>query len=193
MTVCVVLAAGRSIRMGAPKLLLAIDGASLLTRALAATAGFPCVVVASPELTQHLPDHGRVTVVVNDAPERGMTHSLALANAAVADPAAALVVLLADTPFVDAELVRRIVDARGDADVAYPIRDGVPGHPVAFGPRPRAAIADLPDGDTLRRLRTDVRWSRIEVALDDDRAFADVDTPGDLRRLRAREVPREKR
>ncbi len=116
-----------------------------------------------------------------------MAHSLALADAAIADRDAALVVLLGDMPLVDAGLVATLVDARGAADVAYPVRGGVPGHPVVFGPRPRAEIAGLPDGDTLRSLRADPRFTRVEVALPegDERAFVDVDTPDDFARLRA--------
>ena len=175
--------------MGEPKLLLDVAGASLFSRALAAAAGFPRIVVASPELAAHLREEPGTRVVVNDAPERGMTHSLALADAAASDPDAALVVLLGDTPLVDRELVRRVVAALGEADVAYPVRDGVPGHPVVFGPRARAAIAGLPDGDTLRTLRADVRLTRVELAWTGDGPFADVDTRADLDRLRTRLEP----
>jgi CTP:molybdopterin cytidylyltransferase MocA len=91
--------------------------------------------------------------------------------------------LLVETPLVDAPLVERLVAARGDADVAYPIRLGVPGHPVVFGPRPRAHIAALSDGDTLRTLRADPRWRRVEYRIDDDGPFTDVDTPEDLAQI----------
>jgi len=140
-------------------------------------------VVAAPGNRAEVP--AGVRAIVNDAPERGMAHSLRLADAAVADREAALAVLLADTPLVDAALVALVIAARGDADVAYPVRDGRPGHPVVFGPRPRAAIAALPDGDTLRTLRADARWQRVEVAIDDERPFLDVDTPEDAERARA--------
>ncbi len=169
--------------MGERKVLLPVAGASLLARALAATAAYPRIVVASADVAAGLSPGPSLVVIVNDEPERGMTHSLRLADAA-ADPAAALAVVLADTPFVDADLVARVFEALGTADVAYPVRAGVPGHPVVFGPRPRRELAGLIDGDTLRTLRADPRWTRVELEIPDDRPFIDIDTPTDLARAR---------
>jgi molybdenum cofactor cytidylyltransferase len=180
--VCVILAAGRSERMGAQKLLLPVGGTTMLARALDASREFETVVVAAQSIAAHIPRRPGLRVVVNDESERGMAHSLALADATIGDRSAALVVLLADTPLVDAALVRRIVDARGDADVAFPVRGGVGGHPVVFGPRARTEFASLQRGDTLRRLRDDPNRSRIGVPVDDDAPFLDVDSPGDLAR-----------
>ena len=130
-------------------------------------------------------------MVVNPEPERGMSRSLALADAAVTDREAALAVLLADTPFVDAALLALVAAALGDADVAYPVRESQPGHPVVFGARPRAVLAGWPEGDSLRALRDDPRWRRVEVPVQDDGPFLDVATPADLARVadRARLEP----
>jgi len=184
--VCVILAAGRSQRMGAQKLLVDLCGRTPLERALAAASAFPTIAVVAPDLALHVAKNPNLSVIVNARPERGMAHSLALADAAVLDPDAALVVLLADTPLVDEALVRRIAEARGEADVVYPVRAGIGGHPVVFGPRPRSAIASLEESGTLRGLRDDPRWRRVEVAIDTDGPFLDVDTPEEFARLEAR-------
>jgi len=182
MTVCVILAAGRSQRMAVQKLTLRIGEATLLERAFEAAGEFPVVAVVARELVSLVRPGAGLTIVVNDQPDRGMTHSLSLAEAAIADCGVALAVLLADTPLVDAALVRRIIAARGEADVAYPVREGVGGHPVVFGPRARAALRQIKEGDTLRTLRDDPRWRRVEVAIEDEAPFLDVDTLEDLAR-----------
>ena len=185
---CAILAAGASSRMGRPKAQLVYDGRSFLERALDAAAGYPTVVVVSDAATR---DAARalaatasdIRVVVNAQPERGMSRSLALADAALADPGAACAVLLVDTPLVDAALVARVFCGRGDCDVAYPMRDGAPGHPVVFGPRARERIRALADGDTLRRLRDDPELTRAIVSIEQRGPFTDVDTPEALAAL----------
>jgi len=184
-TVCVILAAGRSQRMGAQKLTLRVGETTLLERALEAAGEFPVVAVVAPELVSSVPPRAGLTIIVNDQPDRGMTHSLALADATIADRDAALAVLLADTPLVDSGLVSRVVAALGDSDVAYPVRDGIGGHPVVFGPRARAALLQTKEGDTLRILRDDPRWLRVEIPIDEQAPFLDVDTPEDLARAQA--------
>ena len=170
--------------MGVEKLLLRIGERTMLERAIAAAQGFPTVLVASPALVERICAAADLHIVVNAAPERGMSHSLQLANAAIGDADSALAVLLADTPLVDAALVRRVTAARGDADVAYPVCKDRPGHPVVFGPRARAAIGGLAAGDTIRRLRDAARWRRVELNVEDDAALIDVDTPQALARVR---------
>ena len=172
--------------MGTQKLLLPVDGASLLERALHAAAGYETVAVLAPSLAARVAPRPGLTVTINAEPERGMTRSLALADAAVADREAALAVLLADTPFVTGALLATVAAALGDADVAFPVRAGRPGHPVVFGPRPRAELAGWPEGDSLRTLRDDPRWRRVTVHVDDDAPFLDVDSPADLELARER-------
>jgi len=175
--------------MGRPKVSLIVRGRTLLERALDAAAHHPTVVVvgslptSAHELLEERARTSDVRVIVNDAPEFGMSRSLSLADAAVPDRSHALAVLLVDTPFVDAHILARVAAARAESDVAYPVRDGVPGHPVIFGPRAREFIAALAAGDTLRRLRDDPRLRRVRVALEDDAPFVDVDTPEDFTAL----------
>jgi molybdenum cofactor cytidylyltransferase len=145
------------------------------------------VVVASSQVAARISPAQDRTIVVNDAPERGMTHSLRLADHAIPKDDA-VAVLLADKPLVTGDLVARISAAlEAGADVAFPERDGVPGHPVGFSAQARVLIDALPDGDTLQKLRDDPRLRRCPIRLDDRGAYVDIDTPDDYRRLQGTE------
>lgn len=186
--VCAILAAGRASRMGAPKSALALGSSTFIERALAASAAYPTVIVGSRSDGALVASAARfgVRLVSNENPERGMTHSLRLANEALGLPKASLAVLLVDTPLVDSDVLSRVIAAALRTDIAYPVSaDGQPGHPVVFGPRARAALDELADGDTLRRLRDDTRFSHAAVAFADRRPFTDVDTQDDFDRIRS--------
>jgi CTP:molybdopterin cytidylyltransferase MocA len=178
--VCVVLAAGASRRFGSLKLLEHVGGRRMIDRVLAACGERETVVVATPSLAAQLePAPGR-RIAINAEPERGMTHSLRLASALV-DPDAALVVLLGDMPYIDRALVERAIDAFDSAcDLLAPTCAGRPAHPVILGPAARARLAALPEGDTLRALRTDARLRVRALVLTDASTQRDVDVPGDL-------------
>jgi CTP:molybdopterin cytidylyltransferase MocA len=174
--------------MGRPKLLERVGGTTLIARALAAAAGRDVVVVASAAVAAELAASGAaVRVLRNDEPERGMNHSLRLADAAI--PAGEpIAVLLADLPDCDAAAVARVVDAYDEhADVVVPRAAGRLGHPVVFGPGAREKIAALGEGDGLHRVRDDAALRRRIVEAGDARAFDDIDTDDDLRARVARD------
>jgi molybdenum cofactor cytidylyltransferase len=175
----VILAAGTSSRVGKQKLLMNFRGVPLIERALAAAQRWDPLVVAGPEVAAYLAGRAGLEVVRNDEPERGMSHSLALANRCVPDDVAT-VVLLGDKPLVSEQLIATICRAAGDADVAFPVRDSEPGHPVLLSVRARRFVDALPSGDTLRALRDDPRLTSLAIETRDEGAFFDVDTLGVL-------------
>ncbi len=179
----VVLAAGTSSRMGVQKLLLPVRGVPMVDRVLAACAGIETVVVVSPQLEQHLRTSGATAVITNTEPHLGMAHSLALAHDYIARDRA-IAVFLADKPLMTAALARRVIDAgqTAYADVCFPERDGIGGHPVYFSARARERIAGL-SGDSLRLLRDAPDLRRVVIPITDEGAYFDVDDPGALRTL----------
>jgi molybdenum cofactor cytidylyltransferase len=183
--VCIVLAAGAARRFGGEKLLARLGDGRLIDRALEACGDRRTIVVASPSVCAVLEASPRRTIVVNDAPERGMNRSLQLALQAV--PAdAPFIVLLADMPYVDRTLVNRVAtEARAsESDVCYPAVGGVPAHPVFFGPAVRALVDALGDGDGLRHVRDAPPLRRRQFPIDDARFAVDVDTRETLAALR---------
>jgi CTP:molybdopterin cytidylyltransferase MocA len=175
----VVLAAGVSRRMGFDKVFTPLgEGDAPLKRIAALLEGRNGIVVV-PQA--HLRDARsmapNLSAVVNDSPERGMAHSLRLALDAT-DAGEDFGVLLGDKPFFTAVLLDRVEGAFAGTDVAYPIsKSGVPGHPVLFRARARGLAAQLPDGDTLSRLREAAQLRRVTVQTDEMGAFLDLDEP----------------
>jgi CTP:molybdopterin cytidylyltransferase MocA len=157
-----------------------IDGERLIDRALAACGERETIVVAAPGLAAQLAPGQLRRIAINGEPERGMTHSLRLADA-LADPSAALVVLLGDMPYVDRTLVERAIAAYDPAfDLIAPSSAGRPAHPVVLGPAARARLAALAEGDTLRSLRADPSLRVRAIHFEDPSLQRDVDLPGDL-------------
>jgi CTP:molybdopterin cytidylyltransferase MocA len=152
----------------------------MIDRALAACGEHETIVVAAPDVAAALAPGERRLLLINGEPERGMTHSLRLANA-VAQPGAALVVLLGDMPYVDRALVERAIRAFDPAfDLLAPSSQGRPAHPVVLGPAARARLGSLPEGDTLRSLRTDPCLRVRAIAFDDASSQRDIDVPEEL-------------
>jgi len=146
----------------------------MIEYALAAAAHYDPLVVAGAEVAAYLDGRRNVTVVRNDDPQRGMSHSLELADSAIAAEMP-MVVLLGDKPLVSCDLVQAVCDGAGEADFVYPVRDREPGHPVWLSPKARSFIATLPSGDTLRRLRDNPQLRVRAIETDDAGATFDVD------------------
>lgn len=123
----VVLAGGRSSRMGSPKAALEWHGSTLLWRTVAiigrATDG-PVVVVRAPG--QELPALPPDTEVVDDPREgQGPVQGIAAGLAALTGEADVAFISSTDMPFLHPAFVRRVVRAAADgADVGLPVARG---------------------------------------------------------------------
>ncbi|MGZ3554177.1 MAG: nucleotidyltransferase family protein [Vulcanimicrobiaceae bacterium] len=175
---CVILGAGRSSRMGFDKLTTPLTGGStLLDIAARACAGYPAVLVTSAATAQRLALTDALRIIGNDEPDRGMTHSLRLADTLI-EASHAIATIPADMPLIDAALLSLLAHASPYADVCFPENvEGRRGHPVIFSPRARRMLPELDEGDTLRTLRDDPRLTHHAVLVNDRRPFADVDDP----------------
>ncbi len=109
----IVLAAGSSTRMGRNKLLLELDGETLVRRSVrvAGAAGLDPVVVVTGHareiVERELRELGCVCVFNGDHAE-GIQTSVAAGVAALGPACEAAVVMLADMPFVTAEMLRAV-------------------------------------------------------------------------------------
>ncbi|MBO9532918.1 MAG: XdhC family protein [Solirubrobacteraceae bacterium] len=187
----VVLAAGAGRRFGGAKAAAEWEGQPLVARAVrAAAGGLPAgsdliVVVGAHEATVRaaLPADVPHRVVVAHDWEEGMGASLR-AGLAEARSMAALV-LLADQPLVDAELVAHVVREgcpaiRAGAAAARPVAADTPGHPVLLGPIALTRAFDLSGDQGLAPLLETLHVHRVDV--NDLASVTDVDQPADLLR-----------
>ncbi len=172
----VVLAAGSSRRMGFDKLAAPFAGVPLARRVALALAELHPLIVAAYRVADVIGDLRTQQLVVT-APTAGPSATLALAHAAIPHDLA-LAVVMCDMPLLDADCVRAFV-ARvpDDADLAWPIVGGIPGHPVIWSPRARTRIPTLRDDEPPAQVRYDLALSLIALEEKDDAYVTDIDTP----------------
>jgi len=202
----IVLAGGRSSRMGTPKAALEWHGSTLLRRIcglVERSVDGPVVVVRAAG--QALPELPASIEVVEDAREgRGPLQGLAAGLAALSGRARAVYVSSTDVPLLHPAFVRRVVGAlTGDVDVVLPLAGGFP-HPLSAAYRTSllALVERLVAADRLRPafLFEECRVTRLdEAALLADPALAGFDPaldsvlnlnePGDYEAARARPSP----
>lgn len=189
----ILLAAGRSARMGRPKQLLSWQGRPLVRHvaevALASRlAGLVVVLGAhADEVARALADlNGALRQVVCAEYARGQAASLRCGLEALPADAGGVVVLLVDQPRVTPELVNRLIAAfetGPEAAAVAPRYRGQRGTPVLLARRlfaeVRALEGDLGARPVLARYADAMHW----LDVDDPAVVEDVDTPEDYERL----------
>jgi molybdenum cofactor cytidylyltransferase len=140
-----VLAAGGSQRLGAPKQLLPYHGATLLDHVLSTARAcdfdqLVCVIGGAADQIRERVDLTGADVVENRHFGEGCSSSIAAALNAVDPRAGVLVLMLGDQPGVRAQTVETLLAGRGDAPLAACAYEGGRGHPLAFA---RSAFTEL--------------------------------------------------
>ena len=189
----VLLAAGGSFRMGAPKQLLVFRGRTLLRRAAEAAAASGChpVVVVlgahAARLSREIADLP-VRVAHNGAWRTGMGSSIrtglhALISAEVAVDA--VVITVCDQPFCDASVIRMLVEGHGGGErrIVTASYAGVHGVPALFDGTLFPQLLALDGQEGARRVLEAYRGEILPIPFAP--GAVDVDTPADLARLHA--------
>lgn len=193
LTAAVVPAAGHSLRMGRPKLILPIGGRTVIDRvvtALRAGGASPVVVVAPPAdaqgaevLRREAAAAGAVILVPDPRPvdmrtsvERALTHL-------AAGETVPKTVLLApaDSPGLNADLVARVVGRAlaAPAAIVIPVVHGRRRHPIALPWEVALAVHSLPVGVGVNALVALRSQQVVEVEIVGASALDDLDTPED--------------
>jgi len=189
----IVLAAGKSSRMGRPKALLTLeDGETFLRRIVRTLADggvseIVVVVGADANAIRASIESASIPVRVAENPsfELGQLSSLLEGLRSIDRPgvSAALMTLI-DVPLVLPETVRALLReyAAGSALIVRPASRGRHGHPVIFD---RALFDELRRADPREGAKQVVHAHAgqiLDVHLDDEGAFTDIDTPEDYAR-----------
>ncbi|HEY1428025.1 MAG TPA: NTP transferase domain-containing protein [Candidatus Tumulicola sp.] len=184
----IVLAAGASSRMGREKLAAPLAGRSPLGRLANMLRDRTVLLIASRDKAYQ---YGQLmpaaTVLINENPANGMTSSLRVALSSIGDCERAGIVL-ADKPLLLRATLEGLEAVAGAtaSDIVFPqSAGGEPGHPVYLSQRALAAVASLPDGDSLRALRSNPNLAALAVPSEDPGAFIDVDTEEDWQKAEA--------
>jgi molybdenum cofactor cytidylyltransferase len=193
----VVPAAGKSTRMGRPKLALPVAGRAVIecvVGALRAGGADRVVVVVGPHVPELVPlaeaAGADVCQLAVETPDMRATVERGLAWVEEhyrPGPADAWLLAPADHPELDAAAVRAVIEAyRSDPawSVVVPVHEGRRGHPTLIAWRHVAGIRALPAGVGINAYLQQVAGVTREVAVASAGVVCDLDTPADYERLR---------
>ncbi len=181
----VILAAGASRRMGHPKLALTHHGVPLLRRAVDAAVGGGCdeIVVVSGADSEHyapLLAGTPARIVHNPGYAEGLSSSIRVGIESLSDDVAAAILLLGDQPFIDAGVIRQLIEVYRTAGkrIVSCQYDGIYGVPTLFD---RALFLELLVLEGDRGARAVVQtYPRHVAGIEIPREVArDIDTPAD--------------
>lgn len=187
MIAAIVLAAGKSERMGQPKALLTYRGVTFLDRILLAIENSEIseTIVVVGHNREEIASQVRLGVVVSNPDyESGMVTSLKVGIRALPDEASGAAIFLVDHPMIDEKTINALVSRFEPGVIIAPVYDGRRGHPVLFSRTVLYEILELPDtigANAVVRRKPD---RVIEVLVDEPGILLDIDTPEELKRFR---------
>jgi len=185
----VVLAAGKSERMGSPKMLLPFGRKTMIEKVVARVLKSPVegiVVVLGAsrnEIGRRLKAYP-VMPVFNPDFERGMLSSIQNGLNALPAEARAALVVLGDQPGIPSSVVERLLAGfeRSGKGIVLPVHLRRRGHPVLIDLKYKREIMDLDPGIGLRQLLLRHADDVLEVPVRTPSILKDIDCSGDFRR-----------
>lgn len=180
----IVLAAGKSTRMGENKLLLPIHGVPMIVRAVdAALFSQACstlVVVGHDALNViQLLSECTTHIVHNEAFDSGMASSIRAGLNALPSGIDAVLILLGDMPYITAVEIDGLIDAHRAAPeaICVPLHGGQRGNPVLWPSRYFPELLALEGDEGARSLLARFADRVHAVVFDSPAVLQDCDTP----------------
>jgi molybdenum cofactor cytidylyltransferase len=189
----IVLAAGRSRRMGTQKLLLPFAGQTLIGHVVDEIAASPVrrviVVVAADDNAIGAALTGKAVTIVRNPNEDGdMLSSVRAGLRALPGGAQAVLTALGDQPWIQAKLIEQIIRASeaSGCGIVVPVHSDRTGHPVLFHSRYVEQILTGFEGVGLRGLLRSYADDVERLPVPDSFVLTDIDWPADYQRELAR-------
>ncbi len=193
----VVPAAGRSSRMGRPKLSLPLGGRTVLEHVVAAlrrggvnevlvVAGphDPALALLAEAAGAHVLSLSEPTADMRATVEYGLRW---LEERFQPRPDDAWLLAPADHPALDADVVRRLCEAfaaQPSGSIVVPVHQGRRGHPTLIAWKHVAAVLAHPSGEGINEYLRLQQGQILEIPAPSAAVLCDLDTPEDFRRLR---------
>lgn len=189
-----VLAAGESQRMGAPKQLLLTNGEPFVRRIwrVLVNSGLAPVNVVLGYRAEEVAGTASIpagSVVLNPRYGDGMLSSLQCGVRSLMETKSeALVLALVDSPDISEPVVRALVQgfAETNAPVVEPAFQGQHGHPVLLSREVWEELLQASPGEGAKQVVRRYRPRGLQLELGDPSVLVDLDTPEDLDTWRAR-------
>lgn len=184
----ILLAAGASKRFGGPKLLLPLGNSTILERSvdnlLGSKVSEVIVVIGyrAHEVGRVIADKP-VKIVVNRFYRQGMSTSLRVGLGMVSKHATAIMIALADLPFIPTAAVDTLIEAfrHNNKGIIVPLHDNRRGHPVIFSIKYQGELSQLTGDMGGREIIGRHSDDMLEVAVDSESIYRDIDTMMDYK------------
>jgi molybdenum cofactor cytidylyltransferase len=182
----IVLAAGKSERMGSPKALLPFRGKTFLENILDAVSQssiHSAVVVVGHHRNEIGARLKIANLVFNPDYEQGMVTSFQAGIRALPVDCTGAVLFLVDHPIVEVETINVLVKNFASNRIVIPVFNGRRGHPVLFSAEVLQEILALPSSQGANIVVRKDPDRIFEVTVDAPGILVDVDTPEDFKKL----------
>jgi molybdenum cofactor cytidylyltransferase len=184
----IVLAAGESARMGKPKPLLRFGDRTFLEQMIAVLENarvdrITVVLGARARSIEKAVDLSEVDVVVNRAYRDGQLSSLVAGLENVPSATEAILLCLADSPFITADTVNQIVATfrETDASIVIPTFRGRRGHPSLFARSMFELLKNAPCEEGARYVVHANEERIVEVETSEEAVVIGINSPEDYR------------
>jgi len=187
MTAAIVLAAGKSERLGRPKAMLLLRGKTFLDNILEAilrSSINPTVVVVGhhrDEIASRVPLPAKVAF--NPDYEKGMVTSFQTGIRALPADVSGALLFLVDHPVIEPGTIEALTTKAAPDRIVVPIFNGRRGHPVLFGSHILQEILALGSDQGANIVVRKDPGRVIEAPVKSAGILVDVDTPEDFQKL----------